>query len=138
MTGSQLISMLASSIQVRLPGWTVYNTPQPDPSDRSVELGLGPAVATHYQFGSPAVSETVLIRMYIRNSPGAYEELSDARDGVVRAVFDVYPTLLSNDVELLPESQAATMETPQPVAGATQQVFWVVEIRVPARRRVVE
>ena len=136
MTGSQLLVALAGAIQARLPGWTVNSTPQPDLADRTVEIGLGQAVVTHYQFAAPAVEEQVLIRLSLRNTTGAYATLADARDAVALALFDVYPTLLNQEAELIPQNTAGTWEAMTPDASSTQGVYWTATLRVPVRRRI--
>lgn len=136
MTASQLLATLATAIQARLPGWTVRATPQPDLGDKTVELGLGAATATHYQYAGPAMEEQVLVRLSVRNAPGAYESLVDARDAVVLAAFDLYADFLAVDVELLPQGSPGTWEPPSPEASSTQGVYWTVLMRIPVRRKL--
>jgi hypothetical protein len=133
MTASQLLQTLAAAIQAALPGWRVSPVPLPDPADRQVTLGYGPATAGHAQYIAPALEEQVRVTMSVRVAPGAYEILVDARDAVVRAVYELYGDLMAAEVEFLPP---ASWQAPRVEGSSATQMFWVVEVYLPMRRRL--
>jgi hypothetical protein len=133
MTASQLLQTLATAIQAALPGWRVSPVPLPDPADRQVALGYGPATANHAQFIAPAMEEQVRVTMSVRVAPGAYEVLVDARDAVVRAVYELYGDLMAAEVEFLPP---ASWQAPRVEGSSATQMFWIAEVYLPMRRRL--
>jgi hypothetical protein len=133
MTASQLLQTLASAIQAALPGWRVSPVPSVDYGDRLISLGYGPATAGHAQYIAPAMEEQVRVTMSIRNVPGAYEVLVDARDAVVRAVYELYGDLMAADVEFVPP---ATLQPTRVDGSSATQMFWVVDIYLQMRRRL--
>jgi hypothetical protein len=96
-------------------------------------LSYGPATAGHAQYIAPAMEEQVRVTMSVRNAPGAYEVLADARDAVVRAVYGLYDNLMAADVEFLPP---ASWQAPRVEGSSTTQMFWVAEVYFPMRRRL--
>jgi len=133
MTASQLLQTLATAIQAALPGWRVSPVPLPDPADRQVALGYGPATAGHAQYAAPAMEEQVRVVMSVRVAPGAYETLVDARDAVVRATYELYGDLMAAEVEFLPP---ATWQAPRVEGSSATHMFWVAEVYLPMRRRL--
>jgi hypothetical protein len=133
MTASQLLQTLATAIQNALPGWRVSPVPLPDPADRQVVLSYGPATATHAQYIAPAMEEQVRVTMSVRVAPGAYESLVDARDAVVRAVYELYGDLMAAEVEFLPP---ASWQAPRVEGSSATQMFWVAEVFLSMRRRL--
>ncbi len=133
MTASQLLQTLATAIQAALPGWRVSPLPLPDPADRQVVLSYGPATAGHAQYLGPAMEEQVRVTMSVRVAPGAYEDLVDARDEVVRAVYGLFGDLMAAEVEFLPP---AGWQAPRVEGSSTTQMFWVAEVFLPMRRRL--
>jgi hypothetical protein len=133
MTASQLLQTLATAIQAALPGWRVTPVPSTDYGDRLVTLGYGPATAGHAQYVSPAIEEEVRVTMSIRNAPGAYEVLVDARDAVVKTIYGLYGDLMAAGVEFIPP---ATLQPTRIDGSSTTQMFWVVDVYLQMRRRL--
>lgn len=134
MTTRQMLETLQTSLEARLPGWTVYPYPVPTAAHRQATLAVLQATATPFRLAGPGVQGSVLAVLTVSTTDGAYYELMDALDAAILAVYDAHPLLLAGGVELMePGVPEVSVRIHGEETGAS---YWRLDFSIPYRRRL--